>query len=192
MSPVTIHQRKTLSNQKYELQQIDFEKENRHGKPVHHHREVYFRPGAVSVLLVDYSKELLLLTRQFRLPKYLHEGNGDLVEACAGVMDEGETPEQTASREVLEETGYEVRQLRKIGGMYISPAYSMEYLHLFIGEIDIDNKKEEGGGLEAEGEEIEPVTISFRDARELVQNGNVQDIKTMALVQHFLLQHRDA
>ena len=71
--------------------------------------EVYYRPDAVGVLLVDGKNEKVLLTRQFRMPAFLNGSeSGYLVEACAGLIDETEAPEQTMRREVMEETGYEI------------------------------------------------------------------------------------
>jgi len=190
MSAINIKQRKKLSDGKYLLERIDFEKQNgRTGRSEAQHREVYFRPDAVSVLLADRGRRSFLLTRQLRLPVYLHgEHGGYLLEACAGVIDEGEAPEDAVVRETLEETGYEPVNLRKIGCMYVSPAFCMERIHLFLAEIDLRHKKQEGGGLAAEGEEIEPVVISYEEARQMLQAGTICDIKTMALLQHFMLQ----
>lgn len=191
MSAIHIRKRTVLSDDRYLLERIAFEKQNRHGEPETQHREIYFRPDAVSVLLADPGQRLLLLTRQFRLPVYLHEdGDGYLVEACAGIMDEGESPEETVIRETLEETGYQPRNLRKIGCTYVSPAFCMERIHLFLAEIDLQDKKQAGGGLEEEGEEIEPVVISYEKAKQMLLAGEIRDVKTMALLQHFLLQGR--
>jgi GDP-mannose pyrophosphatase NudK len=81
--------------------------------------------------MVDDKKEVILLTRQFRLPAFLN-GNksGYLVEACAGLIDETETPEQAARREVLEETGYKLQTIDMIAGVYSSAGGITEFLYL--------------------------------------------------------------
>ncbi len=70
MSAILIKKRTVLSDDKYLLERIDFEKQNRHDEPETQGREVYFRPDAVSVLLADHRQRSFLLTRQFRLPVY--------------------------------------------------------------------------------------------------------------------------
>ncbi|RYE23805.1 MAG: NUDIX hydrolase [Sphingobacteriales bacterium] len=189
MDTIEILNRKTLSKERFELETIEFEKKDEQGETSTQKREVYHRPSAVAVLLVDHNKKQLLLTQQFRLPVYLHNDNGGyLLEACAGVIDEGEQPEETALREVREETGYEARNLKNISSTYTSPASIMEYVHLFIADIDIDNKAEEGGGLKEEGEEIETKSIAFDEAKRMLLNSEIHDIKTVALLSYFFLQ----
>ncbi len=193
MSAINIRKRTMLSSDRYPLERITFDKQNRHGETEEQHREVYFRPDAISVLLVDKQQHSFLLTRQFRLPVYLHEGrDGYLLEACAGVMDEGESPEETVIREALEETGYEAANLQKVGCVYVSPAFCMERIHLYIADIDLQHKKESGGGLAEEGEEIEPVVVTYEEAKQMLLAGEIHDVKTMVLLQHFFLLYRDA
>src|ERR1700733_12958375 len=121
MSTIQILDRKQLSNNKYPLQSIKYEQPDHEGKMHDREKEVYFRPDAVAVLLVDEAAGKLLLTRQFRLPAFLN-GNekGYLIEAIAGIMDEDELPEETAQREVKEEVDYEIESLEKFGGVYTS------------------------------------------------------------------------
>jgi GDP-mannose pyrophosphatase NudK len=190
MNDIKILNKETLSKKRFELQTIEFEKKTNEGKIELQSREVYHRPNAISVLLIDHAKKCMLLTRQFRMPVYLHnDNNGYLLETCAGVIDEGETPEETAAREVKEETGYEAQNLKQIASTYTSPASIMEYVYLFVGDIDIDNKAAEGGGLKEEGEEIETVIVSFDDAKQMLMNGEIHDIKTLALLSHFFLHN---
>ena len=74
-----------------------------------------------------------MLIRQFRLPTFLNgNDHGYLIEACAGLIDEGETPEQTAHREVEEETGYEIHDLEKIGGAYSSSQAAQRNIFIFL------------------------------------------------------------
>jgi len=188
MATIQILSKETLSEKKYSLQSISFEKPDEEG--VFHNivREVYFRPDAVAVLLVDEKQEKLLLTKQFRLPTFLNgNDSGYLVEACAGIIDEGETPEQTARREVEEETGYRINELTKIGGAYSSPGATTEYVHLFMAGYTSEKDHLKYGGLKEEGESIELVALSFDEAKEQLKQSAIRDVKTISLLQHFFL-----
>lgn len=122
------------------------------------------------------------------MPTYLN-GNetGYLVEACAGLIDEGESPEETAYREVDEETGYPIRDLQKVGDVYTSAGGITEFQHLYIAAYDSKGEHGEGGGLEEEGEDIELVEMSFDEARKALQNKEFADAKTILLLQHYFL-----
>lgn len=192
MSEVKIISTHTLSDKKYPLKEIKFQKPGHGGRPVEHLHEIYYRPDAVAVLLVDYEESKLLLTTQFRVASYMN-GNpsGDLIEACAGLIDKGETPEEAAKREALEETGFGVHDMKKVGAVYPSAGGVTEYLHLFIGRYDSKGEHAKGGGLESEGEYIELLEIPFDEAREKVLRGGFNDAKTLILLQHFFLHHKD-
>ncbi|HEY4324791.1 MAG TPA: NUDIX hydrolase [Mucilaginibacter sp.] len=191
MSTIQILNKETLSDRKYPLQYITFEKPDADGKFQNLAKEVYFRPDAAVVLLVDDERKKIMLIKQFRLPTFLNgNDHGYLIEACAGLIDEGETPEQTAHREVEEETGYQIYDLEKIGGAYSSPGGSTEYFHLFIAKYNKIGKTSKGGGLEEEGESIEVLELDFAEAREKLKNGEFRDVKTILLLQHFFLTKR--
>jgi len=150
--------------------------------------EVYYRPDAVGVLLVDEKKKLLLLTRQFRLPAFLNGSeSGYLVETCAGLIEETETPEQALRREVMEETGYEVDTYEKVAGVYSSAGGITEFLHLFIARFDSTAEAKEGGGLASENEAVEIIKLTFAEAKAQLARGEFKDAKTLILLQHYFL-----
>ncbi len=192
MSEVTIFSQTTLSDKKYPLKEISFEKPGHGGRLVKHLHEIYYRPDAVAVLLVDYAQRSLLFTNQFRVASFIN-GNpsGNLIEACAGLIDEGESPEQAAIREAVEETGYRIQNLEKVGAVYPSAGGVTEFLHLFVAEYNSKGDHEAGGGLESEGEYIELVELSFEDAKAKMLAGAFNDAKTLLLVQHFFLNHSE-
>ncbi|HEY0244272.1 MAG TPA: NUDIX hydrolase [Mucilaginibacter sp.] len=190
MATIQILNKETLSKKKYLLQNITFEKPDNAGKFHKQEKEIYFRPDAVAVLLVDNNNEKILLTKQFRLPTFLnHSDTGYLVETCAGLIDEDETPEQAAIREVEEETGYQITGLEKIGGVYTSAGGITEYLYLFTAQYDNTSQHGEGGGKAGEGEDIELIEMTLNDAREKLKQGWFIDAKTMLLLQHYFLNH---
>jgi GDP-mannose pyrophosphatase NudK len=188
MAEIKILKTETLADKRYPLKQITYEKADRKGKIQKKDYEVYYRPDAVTVLLADQHNQKFLLTKQFRMPSYLN-GNvsGYLVETCAGLIDENETPEQAARREVEEETGYVVDELIKVAGAYTSAGAMTEFVHFYIAYYNSEEKHQSRGGLEEEGEDIELLEISFIDAREKLKQGEFADEKTILLLQHFLL-----
>lgn len=190
MATIQILNKETLSDKKYPLKYFTLQKPNADGEFHRKEVEVYFRPDAVSVLLIDEDKRQFLLTRQFRLPAYLNgSDSGYLLEACAGLIDEDETPEATARREVEEETGYQINELTRIGAVYTSPGGITEYVHLFFANCCEKDKHSEGGGLKEEGEDIELVPVSFDDARRRLMNGEFRDAKMVMLLQRYFLEH---
>jgi len=188
MATIDILQRETVPGTKYPLQTITFQKPDLQGEMHDQTNEVYFRPDAVAVLLVDQKSQSLLLARQFRLPAFLNGSEkGYLVETCAGLIDEGETPEHAARREVEEEMGYPITGLEKVGGIYSSAGGITEFVHLFIAYYDEMGDHHQGGGKASEGEDIELVRLDFTDAREQVKTGALRDAKTLLLLQHYFL-----
>jgi GDP-mannose pyrophosphatase NudK len=98
MENVTIKSSETLSKWKHELKKIQFERTTMGGGIQSQEREVYDHGNAVAALLYNREKRTVLLTRQFRLPAYLNDGDGMLWEACAGMVEKGEEPEATIKR----------------------------------------------------------------------------------------------
>ncbi|WP_118976845.1 NUDIX domain-containing protein [Taibaiella koreensis] len=174
-----------LSDQKYTLKQVRFRADGREQQ-----REVYVRPNSATVLPYDPARQTVLLIRQFRLPTFLN-GNGDgyLTECCAGVLEEGETPEACIRREAIEELGYCLEQLEKVMESYMSPASVTELVHYFIAPYDTSMKVSEGGGLAAENEFIEVLELSMAEALDGVAQGTIRDAKTILLLQHLSIKH---
>lgn len=190
MTGILIKKEETLSDTKYLLKKYTFQRKDSKGELLEKNNEVYFRPNAVAVLLADCVNRTFLMTRQFRFPTYLN-GNetGFLIEACAGLIDEAETPEETAFREVDEEMGYPIHNLKKIAAVYTSAGGITELLHLYVAEYNSKGAHGEGGGLEEEGEDIELLEMDFDEAREALRRGDFTDAKTVMLLQHYFLNN---
>ena len=189
MAAVSIISEEVLSSKKYPLKYITFEKPDSEGVMQQQAKEVYYRPDAVAVLIVDEERMKFLLCRQFRLPTFVN-GNetGYLVEVCAGLMDENETPEQTVLREAKEETGYTLAELSPVAGTYTSAGGITEFVHLFIGSCSLNGDNPGAGGLKDEGEDIELLELGFEEARTMLKQGEFHDMKTILLLQHYFMQ----
>lgn len=188
MNSINIINTEILSDQKSRLEKITFRKTDSAGNNSELEKEVFHRPDSTAILLHDPERKTVLLTEQDRLPVFLKEkSNSKILEACAGLIDEGELPEHTVIREVEEETGYRISQIKKIAQAYSSPAAFSELIHYFIGEYSPDLKVNDGGGLKEEGEEIETIELSFSEARKLLQDGKIHDAKTIILLQYAVI-----
>lgn len=187
MDKIKIVKQETLSDRKYRLELFDTESLY-NGGSITRQREIYFRPPATAILLYDPGRRTVLLTSQFRLPVHLtHKKTGPFLEACAGIIDEGELPEHAIVREVEEETGYRISEIRQVAEGFSSPSSLTEYLYLFTGIYSKDMKVNEGGGNKAEGEDIGLVELSAVEARKKLEAGEIKDIKTILLLQHAVI-----
>lgn len=137
------------------------------------------RGDAVAVLLHCEARGTFLLAEQFRFPVYRagDPSQGWIYELVAGVIEEGESPEDVARREVLEEVGYEVTELKYLTTCYLSPGGTTEKICLYYGKVA--QKKGEGGGIAAEHEDIRTVEIPIHKAYEMIDRGEIRDAKTM-------------
>lgn len=181
---VRIVQTDILSDNWYTLRKVTFEIEKPDGTRETQSREAYDRGNGAVILLYNRSQGSVVLTRQFRLPTYIN-GNEDgmLIEACAGLLEE-ESPEECIKREAMEETGYEVGEVKKIFEAYMSPGSVTEILHFFIAEYTKKDLLSNGGGVKEEEEDIEVLELLFADALSMIKNGQIRDAKTIMLLQY--------
>ncbi|KUJ61903.1 GDP-mannose pyrophosphatase [Flavobacteriaceae bacterium CRH] len=181
---IEIIETKLLSDNWYILNKVTFNYQKENGKPEKHIREVYDRGNGAGILLYNTAKKTVTLTRQFRLPTYLN-GNktGMMIEVCAGLLDK-DNAEQAIIRETEEETGYRLQKVEKVIETYMSPGSVTEILYLFVGEYDETMKVSDGGGLDAEQENIEVLEYTFDEAYSMIESGEITDAKTIMLLQH--------
>lgn len=174
-----------LSDNWYILKKISFEYTTKKGEVQTHSREAYDRGNGATILLYNKENQTVILTRQFRLPTFVN-GNADgmLTEACAGLLDT-DSPEEAIRRETEEETGFVVSQIEKVYEAYMSPGSVTERLYFFIAEYTSNMKTQEGGGIE--DEEIEVMEMPFATAMQQIKTGEIQDGKTIILLQHLAL-----
>lgn len=175
---------KILSDQWYVLKKITFRQEDRQGNWHTVSREAYDRGNGAVILLYHTSKKTVILTRQFRMPTYLNgNDSGMLIEACAGLLDQ-DNPEDCIRKETEEETGFIVKDVRKIFEAYMSPGSVTEILHFFVAEYDDSMKASEGGGLARDYELIEVLEVPFDRSLDMIATGEIRDAKTIMLLQY--------
>lgn len=182
---VKIKSTEILSDNFFPLKNVKYEITKENGEVAEVYREVYLSANGATVLLYNRETRKVILTRQFRLPTYLNNNpSGMMIEACAGIVEEGEDPAAGVVREIGEETGYKVSEVKKVFELYMTPGSVAEKLHFYVAEYSDNGKVGEGGGLEEESESIEVLEMSFDDAYIKVQSGEIKDAKTVILLQY--------
>ncbi len=150
-------------------------------------RETYDRGNGATILLYDPSRRTVLLTRQFRYPVYVNaHPDGMLIETAAGLLDDDD-PITAIRREAEEETGVRVDEVQHVFDVYMSPGSVTERLHFFAAAYDGSSRVSDRGGLEEEGEEIEILEYGIDEALQLIRDGEIQDAKTIMLLQWAVL-----
>lgn len=180
--PVTIIKDKILSDNYFILRNITYDLTRKSGDVVRHKREVYDRGNGATVLLYNPRKGSVVLVRQFRVATWVNgNADGQLIETCAGLLDDDQ-PEECMRKEAVEETGFEVRNVRKLFELYMSPGGVTELIHFFIAEYDDAHRANDGGGIE--DEDIEVLELPFAQALAMIDSGEIRDGKTVLL--HYL------
>jgi ADP-ribose pyrophosphatase len=132
-------------------------------------RELVLHPGAVAMVPLT-SDHQVILVRQFR-----KAAERILLEIPAGTLTPGENVEAAAVRELREEIGCRPGKLERLGGIFVAPGYSTEYIHLFLAQ-----------GLSRDplypdhDEFIERVTLPFETALSKVLSGEIEDAKSIS------------
>lgn len=131
--------------------------------------DVVAHTGAVVILPLD-DEGNLLFVRQYR-----HPAGQELLELPAGTLEENEPPEECARREIREETGMAANTLIRLGGFYLAPGYSTEYMHVFLGRDLFPSP------LRADADEFLAVErIPLPRAFAMAEQGQIQDAKSLA------------
>ena len=151
-------------------------------------REVEDHGAAAAVLPYDPERRTAILVRQFRAPVCVARESQDLLEAIAGIV-ENENPSKTASREAMEEAGLELETLEPAGTHWTAPGISTERITLFLAPYRASQKTGDGGGIESEHERITVEEIKLDELAKRADNGELNDLKTFALVQTLRLRH---
>jgi nudix-type nucleoside diphosphatase (YffH/AdpP family) len=144
--------------------------------------------GAVAVVLAyDPERRTALLVRQFRAPVFIAADKPDLLEAVAGLIDEGDA-DDTTRREAMEEAGLRLGALEPVGILWSTPGSSTERLDLFLAPYRESDRVGDGGGLDHEHEDITVVEMPLAELARLADAGGLEDLKTFALVQTLRLR----
>lgn len=131
-------------------------------------REIIKHSGAAGVVPLD-NEGNVYLVKQLRFAAGIHT-----LEIPAGLLDGDESPSTCAIRELQEEVNFRPGTLESLGGFYVAPGYTTEYIHLFIAYDLIPS--ELAGDTD---EQIEIVKLPFDEAIALIDSGDIVDSKTI-------------
>lgn len=136
-------------------------------------RELFRRGNCVAVLLYDPDRDAVVLIEQFRVGAVLNPDRAWLIEIVAGAIEEGETAEDVAFRESVEEAGCEIQSLMEIQQFYTTPGGCSERITLFCGKVD---SRGIGGvhGLDDEDEDILVTVLGVEEAFALLEAGKIE------------------
>ncbi|MTI63987.1 NUDIX domain-containing protein [Methylophaga sp.] len=155
-------------------------------------REVFHRGNCVAVLLYDPERDEVVIIEQFRAGAILKSSQEEawLLEIVAGAMEAGETAEDVARREAMEEAGCEVQEMIKIREFFTSPGGTSEYLTLFCGRVDT---REVGGvhGVDHEDEDIAVSSLPFEEVWQLLENGRIESAIPIIAIQWLALNRTE-
>ncbi|NUB45159.1 NUDIX domain-containing protein [Fertoebacter nigrum] len=135
-------------------------------------RAVFVSGDAVTVLPYDPVRDRVLLVEQFR-PGAMARGDTQpwVLEPIAGRIDPGETPEQAARREAVEEAGLTLGALLPVANYYPSPGGKSEFLYSYVALADLPDGITGVFGVAGEAEDIRGHLVDFADLVALIASG---------------------
>lgn len=145
-------------------------------------REIFERGDAVAVLPYHPASDSLVLIEQFRPGALRANDSPWMLELVAGVVEAGESDEQVAHRETMEETGCEVDELLPIATVLPSAGACTEQVRLFCGRVSCE-VIEGLHGLQSEGEDIRVHRISRSEALALMAANRIPNGHTLIALQ---------
>lgn len=156
----------------------------------HLRRTVIDKQPAVIMLPYDPHTDQVVMIEQIR-PVTVFTGceQPSIFECCAGLIDEGETPEDAGLRELQEECGLRAKCVEKISEYWVSPGWTTEKIHLYVACVDATG----AGGIHGEPNECESIrvfTISSDDLFLCADQGKI-DNGGLLIGALWLARHRD-
>jgi ADP-ribose pyrophosphatase len=131
MKQVRIEQKNFVLDDFFKVEEARLQYELHNGEMSHTVRRFSLERGnSVAVLVHNLDAQKIIMTNQFRYPTYKN-GHGWITEIIAGMIDEGESPEESARRELLEEAGLTINTFEPICTFYPSPGGSSELIFLY-------------------------------------------------------------
>ena len=154
-------------------------------------REVFVGTDATLVLPYDPARDEVVLVEQFRSgPLRRGDPHPWCLEPVAGLIDPGETPEDCARREALEESGLALSALVAVPGGYPSPGATTEFYYLYVGLADLSDYRPRTTGMAHEGEDILTHVLSLEAALGLLETGEAR-VLPLAYLLTWAAAHRD-
>lgn len=152
-------------------------------------REIFERGRAAVLLPFDPVRDEVVLVEQIRIAAYDVSESPWLLEMVAGMIEEGESVEDVARREALEEAGLVVGRTKPVLSYLASPGGTSERLSIMVGEVDATTA--EGiHGLADENEDIRVHVVSREQAYQWVEEGSIDNAASVIALQWLQLHYQ--
>ncbi len=152
-------------------------------------REIFERGNAVAVLIHDPVADTLLLVEQFRTGAALrNKQDAWMLEIVAGIVEVGESNEDVARREAIEEAGCEIKELEFMLEYYPSAGGSTELLSLYYAPLDLSQVQEGIFGLESENEDIKVSIMPRNTVMQWLKEGKIKSSLAIISLQWLALR----
>ncbi|CZV30938.1 ADP-ribose diphosphatase [Enterobacter ludwigii] len=152
-------------------------------------REIFERGHAAVLLPFDPVRDEVVLVEQIRIAAYDVSVSPWLLEMVAGMIEEGESVEDVARREALEEAGLVVGRTKPVLSYLASPGGTSERLSIMVGEVDATTA--EGiHGLADENEDIRVHVVSREQAYQWVEEGKIDNAASVIALQWLQLHYQ--
>ncbi|KFD23106.1 ADP-ribose diphosphatase [Yokenella regensburgei] len=153
-------------------------------------REIFERGHAAVLLPFDPVRDEVVLVEQIRIAAYDTSSSPWLLEMVAGMIEEGESVEDVARREAMEEAGLDVGRTRPVLSYLASPGGTSERLSILVGEVDAATASGIHG-LADENEDIRVHVVSREQAYQWVEEGLIDNAASVIALQWLQLHYQD-
>ncbi|HAU5549152.1 TPA: ADP-ribose diphosphatase [Proteus mirabilis] len=151
-------------------------------------REVFERGHAGVLLAYDPKRDEVVLIEQIRIPAYETSQTPWLLEVIAGMVEEGESPEEVVRREATEEAGITIGRCKPLVSYLSSPGGTSERMYVYVGEVDATTATGIHG-LACENEDIRVHVVSREQAYQWVEEGIIDNAASVIALQWLQLHH---
>ncbi|EPF13829.1 MULTISPECIES: ADP-ribose diphosphatase [Cedecea] len=151
-------------------------------------REIFERGHAAVLLPYDPVRDEVVLVEQIRIAAYDSSESPWLLEMIAGMIEEGESVEDVARREAVEEAGLVVGRTKPVLSYLASPGGTSERLSILVGEVDA-SLAEGIHGLAEENEDIRVHVVSREQAYQCVEEGSIDNAASVIALQWLQLHY---
>jgi ADP-ribose pyrophosphatase len=177
--PVTIQSRRILLDDVFRVDEAWVQYPTASGELTPPVRRLCFERGdSAAALVVNTERQTCVLAEQFRYPAH-RRGSSWLVELPAGIVDPGESAEDSIRRELVEEIGYRAGEMVHIATYFPSPGGSSERMALFCALVTDADHVAAGGGHASEGEFIAIREMPLAEVDQALAEGRIVDGKTL-------------
>lgn len=152
-------------------------------------REIFERGHAAVLLPYDPLRDEVVLIEQIRIASWDTSPTPWKLELVAGMIEEGETPEEVARREAVEEAGLTAGRTKPISNYLSSAGGTTERLIVYVGEVDASVAKG-NHGLEEENEDILVHVVSRSQAYQWVEEGKIDNAAAIIALQWLELHYK--